>query len=321
MSDERQEEAPGQRSEGDRLPVPIAPLEPAATGELLPAARAAGEIDLRRLPVEESPYAPRFRFAMGALVGVALGALVATLLLIFGPTHQTVPGPAWSSWKPDKSGSDGAQEIAAHVAPQYQLSSGVPLVAVTGGPLKVADLPVRIALSEAGKASIVNGNGILYNLCGLGPRCAIATGKPSVERFLLLQREAFELALYTFRYDSSIENVVALMPPRLGTKPENALFFRRDEPTIRSALSVPLRQTLPLPTPSVASLTDRCTLVHSIERLTKGSLFKFSFQQGQDASAFLVLQPFVAAVPTTPAQSRKLLPRCELRRLRTPRAP
>jgi hypothetical protein len=241
-----------------------------------------------------STYAPRFRMITGALVGVAIGALAATGLLIAG--GQPAKGPSWSPWKPsDRNTQDGAQQIARHVGANYRLPTGDQLVLVTGGPLKVAglDLPVRIALDEsaggtgsADDVSEIKGRTAMYQLCGLGPRCAINKGKPSTERFLLLRREALELALYSFHYLRGVKNVVALLPPAPGEKPENALFFRKSD--YEPALDHPLASTLPSPPPTLNALPDspEATL---IERLTNDSLFRYSFQQSQDLSAFLVL--------------------------------
>ena len=272
---------------------------PDEPGELLPARTESTELDSRRggelgPPLPPSQHAPRFRMLTGGLVGVAIGALAAAAVLVAGGGPK--PAPQWSPWKPaDSDSSKGAEQIARHVAPSYRLPTGDQLVLVTGGPLKVADLdlPVRIAVAESGarRIAIVRGKSVLYTLCGLGPRCSIAKGRPSTERFLLLRREALELALYSFHYLSKVENVVALLPPAPGQRPRNAMFFRRSD--VQPALARPLTATLPSPPPTLNSLpsSPEATL---IERLTDRNLFAYSFQQGQDLGAFLVL----ARLPT-----------------------
>ncbi|MDQ6915614.1 MAG: hypothetical protein M3155_07370, partial [Actinomycetota bacterium] len=203
-------------------------------------------------------------------------------------------GPPWSNWKPsDGDTNKGADQIARHVAPNYRLPSGDQMVLVTGGPLKIADLnlPVRIVLNNGAGTSdaikLVNGKTAMYVLCGLGPRCSIAKGKPSTVRLLLLRREALELALYSFRY-LNVSNVVALLPPAPGKKPTNAMFFRKSD--LEPALSRPLDTTLPSPPPTLNALptSPEATL---IARLTSRNLFGYSFQQGQDLGALLVLAP------------------------------
>ena len=235
-----------------------------------------------------STYAPRFRMITGALVGVAIGALAATALLLAGGRPEE--GPAWSAWHPSKdSTTDGAEQIARHVGERYRLPTGDQLVLVTGGPLRVAglDIPVRIALQEDDGTGEVKGRSVMYQLCGLGPRCAIAKGKPSTERFLLLRREALELALYSFRYLGGVKNVVALLPPAPGKKPENAMLFRRKD--YERSLDRPLAATLPSPPPTLNALPDSPE-AGLIARLTQGNVFRYDFQQGQDLTALLVLR-------------------------------
>jgi hypothetical protein len=238
-------------------------------------------------PSEPTPYAARFQLILGALLGIAAVAVVAALLIGTGPS--AAPSGNWSSWKPD-TGKAGpaAQEIANHVAPGYRLDSGGQLVAVTGGQLKVADLPVRLALAQQGNVSVLNGDGVLYTLCGLGPKCSILSGKPSPQRHLLLRREALELALYTFRYVRGTDYVVALLPPRKGTDPNQAMFFRKDD--LSQQLDRPVNTTLPAPPPR--SNTLNAVDVSTLQALTARRLFQFKFEQGQDASVFLVLSPF-----------------------------
>ena len=247
----------------------------------------------QRPPFEPiSRHAPRFRLILGALIGVAIGAIGATLVLVSGQGPSTHSG-GWSKWQPSSSSlGDGAQQIADHVAPTYRQQGGDQLVGVTGGPLKVAasqdPLPAKIAVAsqDTTKIGIIRGSTALYSLCGLGSRCAINRGKPSVQRFLLLRREALELALYSFRY-LDVANVVALLPPAPGQKPQNAVFFQRNE--FKKVLDHPIDQVLPSPPPSLVGLTDT-PQGKLISTVTAPSVYCFSFQQAQDLSAFLVLQ-------------------------------
>ena len=95
-------------------------------------------------------------------------------------------------------------------------------------------MPLTVALREApaqgGDIKLVDGDGVLYRLCGLGPNCAIAKGKPSAERHLLLRREALELALYTLplprrrRPGRRLHAAAAR-----AKKPSQALLFRRGD--------------------------------------------------------------------------------------------
>jgi hypothetical protein len=284
-------EDPG--ADPDRLPEP----RPGDGGqgsqppETLPEVRGQPEGEALDRPLGGGPpsvYVPRFRALTGGLVGLAIGAVVAAAVALFAPSFQ--PGPAWSPWKPTKPGTADANEIARHVAPSYRLPTGDQMVLVTAGPPRVGDLlPAKVAVAGGGagaRTSVVSGKTILYQLCGLGERCSIAKGTPSVERFLLLRREALELALYTFRYLNGVENVVALLPPAPGEKPQNALFFRRQQ--LKAALDRPLTATLPAPPPTVNSIED-APEAGMVKHLTGHNLFVYTFTQGQDLSAYLVL--------------------------------
>ena len=237
-----------------------------------------------------SKHANRFRLVLGALLGIAIGAVAASLMIAAG--QGAAPETRWSAWHPRSSAvGAGAQQIADHVAPSYRQADGDQMVGVTGGPLKVGqlNLAVRIAVADSGvrNIGIVQGKSALYTLCGLGPRCAISRGKATNDRGLLLRREALELALYSFRYLDDVDSVVALMPPAKGQKPQKAVFFRRS--VLQPALDRPLPQTLPSPPPTVAGLVEspQANLVKSV---TNPSVFCFSFEPSQDLGAFLVLQ-------------------------------
>jgi len=167
----------------------------------------------------------------------------------------------------------------------------------------VSDLTIRnVALSQGPAEDDLSfvplsDEDVSYILCGLGQRCAISEGTPSLARARLLHREALELALYTFKYVDGAKSVVALLPPAANSEnsqnpqnPQNtfALFFRKRE--LRSILDRPLQTTLSQPrvldpTRLGAAETQR------IDRLTRRSLFQYAFQQSPDGSAFLVLRP------------------------------
>jgi hypothetical protein len=273
--------------DGDLLPEPVgAASAPAAAGAL-----------------PDSPHAPRFQFLLGAFFALGLAAVAALVAVaVQGKQHADT---SWSVWHP--SGNDSPSQIAAHVSREYHLGTGEQLVAVTGGPLEVAGLPLTIALrqpaTQGGNISLINGKSVLYRLCGLGRNCSIPIGKPSVERHLLLRREALELALYTFHYTNA-DNVVAFLPPATikpvatatatakPAKPQTvteAIFLRRSDvdPQLGQPLSATLTRTTPLPT-TVTSSPD----ADFVERVTTARLFDFSLTQAnQDNRAFLVLQP------------------------------
>ncbi len=282
---------PDERSadhDGDLLPERVAPAG-------APAPVAGGP----------PPHAPRFNFLAGVLIAVGVAAVLLAVGLVIGGTgSDRTHGPAWSAWHPTGK-SAAAQQIATYVGEQYHLSDGKQLVLAQGGPLSVAGLPLTVALRETadqgGNIKLYDDKGVLYRLCGLGKNCAIASGKPSVQRHLLLRREALELALYSFRYLDGVKQVAVFMPPPPGKQPSQALFFRKGE--LGPELKKPLDATLTSDVPSVATMT-RSPDALLVDQLTLPTLFTFSLTQAnQDNRAFLVLDPFTATSSGTGTSS------------------
>ena len=239
-------------------------------------------------------HAKRFRIFMGALAFLAVGALGLAAYFAATTGEKATSRSSWASFHPTSDGVDsGAKQIAEHVGRQYRLPTGEQIVLVTGGPMELQGLPMKIAvresLADGGDIKVLDGKGVLYRMCGLGEKCAIAKGQPSPERALLLRREALELALYSFHDLDDVEHVVVFMPPAKGESPSVALHFRRGE--VAGQLARPLRATLPAPVPNPDTVTTAPGMPF-IERITITNLFKFSLTTGnQDANVFLVLDP------------------------------
>lgn len=280
-------------------------IEPATLGRAREPAEEPEELLPERLASARVPAGggalPRpqrrgFRVVWAALALVGLAALAGIVAIVLTGTGAVRQKP-WSSWEPaSHSLGSGTAEIAEHVGPEYQLQAGHQIVIVTGGPLQIAkaglnggSLPLQIALArKSGEYALVGGETAMYRLCGLGLECAIATGKPTAQRHLLLRREALELALYTFHYINGVENVVVLMPPPKGQSPGEALFFRKQ--SLDNELGRPLAKTLP-GNPPLPSLIDESPNAPFIDSFTMKHLFRFDLTQAnEENSAFLVLQ-------------------------------
>ena len=240
-------------------------------------------------------HAARFQFFTGALIFIGVAAVaLAFVFAVSTTTSPTDDESRWSSFKPSSDGIEtGAREIADHVGRQYRLPTGEQIVVVTGGPMQLQDLPLKIVMRESpadgGEARVLEGKGVLYRMCGLGPKCAIAKGEASAERALLLHREALELALYSFHDLDDVDHVVVFMPPRKGEDPSIALHFGRDD--VAGQLARPLKATLPSPAPNPDTITTAPN-VKAIQQLTAFNIFTFSLtESNRDASAFLVLDP------------------------------
>jgi len=259
------------------------------------AAPAASEPLVVSPPGYRPPlYGTRFALAY-ALLAVLLGGGVGLAVVQFGTDEAK--SVAWSKWQPTAEGATPvAKEIADLVSRKYRLPEGGQLVGVVPGQLAVQNVPVDVIATRSGptnddKIDVTDARGsLMFVLCGLGERCAIAQGEASTERHRLLRREALELALYAFRHLDGVQRVVAFMPPKAGEEPTAALYFRRQD--LERQVKEPLAETLlPLErlTPADIPVGER----ELVDALTEPRLFNFSFQQSQSGNAVMILDPAV----------------------------
>jgi hypothetical protein len=266
-----------------------------------------------------SRYRSRFGFVTGALVGVALAAAVIIVLAVTGKHDNAAnSGLAWSDWHPTSSDRlVEAAEIAQHVGHEYRLNDGSQLVDVEAGPLSINDVPLTPVVRTAahgGDIVPIYGTGVLYVLNGLGADGSISKEQPSSKRLALVEREALELALYTFRYVKGIDHVVAMLPPAppgstaasstsssskraaanatdaanvasSDTKPIPTMLFRPGD--LKAQLSVPLSLTFPTEAPRPATISDR--EAELLTQFTQNNVFNASVVPSQTGQGFLVL--------------------------------
>jgi len=257
-----------------------------------------------------SPHSVRFLAVTAALVGIAIGAIGVAIAILAGD-HSPGPQAKWSSWTPPDNGVAGERDIANAVAPLYRATSASQLAVVTVQNFSDTGTGTQVALRSPndGTLSALGGTTAVFNLCGLGPNCAISAGTPSADRLLLLRREALELSLYTFKYVHDVQNVVSILPPghavtvttaKLTARPPDkaggksktaplymAVAFQRR--SLQPFLDRPLRETLPEqipPTPTTIAAAPEAELVSV---LTAQALFKQQVIQAQDGSNVLVL--------------------------------
>jgi hypothetical protein len=248
-------------------------------------------------------YKARFALLYGALVVVGIAAIVGLVVLIAKPSSGGgVSAKGWSDWKPDHgTTSQMATQIAQHVAREYKLNkTGAPLLAVVAGPpqvtsgthnISVSNIAVKkTAASAAGIEIVPSASTWKEQLCGIGGSgCSIPTGKPTETRGRLVRREALEIALYTFKFVPAIKSIVAFMPPPAGSPPSTLLYLQKQNLT--KQLDQPLGKTLPLTKPPLPTDTDSKEAA-TIDKLTLPAIYSYNYQQLQDASALLVLNPF-----------------------------
>jgi hypothetical protein len=277
-----------------RIAHPVTP--PTEDADLLPARREQAQAPA--LAHAEPPHAARFQFLVGALGALAVAVVAIGIFLIARPAP--VPGPPWSSWHPSSGTVDPAIQIADHVMPEYRLADGSPLVHVTGGPLSYQGQQLPVAMRISGSApSELPGNGVFYQLCGSGPSCSLG-GTASIQRGLLLRREALELALYSLRYIQGVDQVVVTFPPppptaaksgtatAAQTPPSRALFFQPSglAPELQRPLSVSLTRS----TPTVDTV-NRSADSNLVNQLTTNALYDFTIIQDQQSNPVLLLAP------------------------------
>jgi hypothetical protein len=280
-----------------------------------------------------TPHSQKFQAVTATLIGVAIGAVVIALAILAGSGGSTTAA-AWSSWSPPDGGSLGAREIADHIAPFYRISSVDQLDVVTVVNLSSSSASAAASSSSSASSSstaspglqvavradpstsqvsLLSGNTVAYNLCGIGSsNCMIGVGTPSNDRLLLLRREALELALYSFKYLKGVQNVVAILPPgrpqqtsTLSAKPPTstasatpakpvvmALLFVHGE--LQPWLSQPLSNTFPEqfpPTVPELGLWRQTAEAGLVDQLTARGLFSERLVQAQDGSNLIVLDP------------------------------
>jgi hypothetical protein len=224
-------------------------------------------------------YAKRFGLVyllLAVVVGIAAGT---TINLVGGGGPDRSP---WSQWRPSAPPELRPKEIANRVAAAYRLDNGRRLVdVVTGDPFEsviteIATPPVGAGFGR--ETPVYDPSRMrMFVLCGTGKNCSIP-GTPSVERTLLLHREAVELALYTFKYVDT-DGVVEFLPGTQKERPNLAFFFRRNE--VAPFLSHPLRSSLP------PKLEPQST--ERVDRLALSHMYRFQLQQAQTGGGLLVL--------------------------------
>ncbi len=272
-------------------------------------------LSTRSADTKQSRHSSKFKWAIVSLVAVGAAAIVAAIALSTSSRTSATNDSTWSAWQPQDDGLQGAQEIADFVAPYYRASPAYQLAVVTAMNLSDPSNPLEVVVPAPGAPNglqaLPPNSTVAYNLCGLGSKdCSIGVGAASSQRLLLLRREALELALYTFKYISGTQTVVAVLPPghteqssHLSAKPPTgssassnntkavtlAVAFDRKE--LQPWLDRPLRETLPEPIPPTVAEMANAPEAELISVITAHGLFQEGTEQAQDGSKVLVLTP------------------------------
>jgi hypothetical protein len=299
-------------------PTPNEPVNslhgPEAPGPEFTAPRHAEASMTDKLPGFPTPHADKFRIALAALIGIAVAAIAIAVVAITSHKSQNTvsTGGSWSEWSPSTAGSTGVEEIAEYVAPFYRFTAAQQLDVVT--PLSLTSETdagtttgkgLTIAVNTGGSAtasslSLLTGSTAAYSICGIGAKDCDLVGTATPARLLLLRREALELALYTFKYLSSVSNVLVVLPPGhtssavgagvTAAKPVTvSVLFQRA--ALKPLLATPIDGTLAEDPPAVSQLTawSKSDEAGLVDELTERGLFSEELEAQQEGGSLIVL--------------------------------
>jgi len=227
-------------------------------------------------------------FVLAVGVGVAVG--LAIVLIGRGSSHHAV---TTQGFNPKASGELGAKEIAHHVGLKYRQDNGSPIAAVVGQRPNFQGQPLSFYLIRPHDAQDPNkdiaiftvGNGIMYTICGFGKNCATETTE-TPDDAQLLNREALELTMTTFKSDSDVQTVTTLLPPL----PQGAfaIIFKRSD--LGTWINKPLSALLP-DSGTIKSGQIGKDEAQRIDAIEAGSLYTYDAVQGPDGNPYLRLDP------------------------------
>jgi hypothetical protein len=272
--------------------------------EDLSIVRPAAAKRSQRAPRE---HARKFAIAYVALALIAVGAVGAVVWAVGLDRKEE---RAWSSWQPAGAGEQRLWQITDHVGAEYVDAQGRPMVQLLVSPPYVTQATeqglTRIAVdgvivkgrasdrSDARAGVFATGGAFMYTLCSTGGNCALTPEQNSSPALgLMLQREILELALYTFKYNANVEQLLLFLPPFRTLDAEgqpqqvkSVVYLERDE--LKAALASPLDETLPGSPGRVIDARDRAAVLSYI----RPKLFTFEPEQGPQGLTLLTLTPY-----------------------------
>lgn len=274
----------------------------------------AEDLSIVRPAVSERPartprlHSRKFAVAYAALAVIAAGA-VGGIAWAVGLDRKEER--AWSSWAPRAEGEARLWEIADHVRPRYVGVDGRPIVRLLVAPPYITQVTeqgvTRIAIdgvivkyrasdrSDARAGVFQTGSAYMYILCSTGGNCALTRAQNQSRTLgLVLQRQVLELALYSFKYNRDVEQLLFFLPPfqTLGAdgRPQEVkvvAYLERDD--LRAALASPIDETLP-GTPTDIDKREQDAIASFVQR----KLFTFEPEQGPQGLTILTLTPYGA---------------------------
>jgi hypothetical protein len=172
------------------------------------------------------------KFGLIYLVLILAGGVAVALGIKIATDPKPAPPPPWSAFKPTATDTKAVAQIANYVQGQYLQANGKALTEVRGGPLVMGSQAVQLAVrpdAVSTTVSAVDGVTAEYNMCGNADSCSVPKGVSAQRAGVLTRREAYQLALLTFKYVPGVSNVVVLMPPLVKKTKARAIFIRRTD--------------------------------------------------------------------------------------------
>jgi hypothetical protein len=249
------------------------------------------------------PHAGKFRLAYVLLAAVAVMGMVVFFSVRSQPGATTIGAStdeSWGNFQPQGLTQERIQQIALHVSATYRTKANHQLVSVSASipPVYQNDLRITqyvLSYNDGGQTNYqavpISTNNVLYEMCGLGPKCAIDSGKASLDRGRLLRREALELALYTFHY-TDVGSVVTFLPPKKGERPQFVFLFLRTQFEQQGILAKPLDAILAEATPPPAAAISAAEAA-TIDGITEPDMYRYRYTSDQQGGVLLVFDPLV----------------------------
>jgi hypothetical protein len=197
------------------------------------------------------------KFGLIYLVLIVGGGIAAALSVKVALDGRPPTPPPWSAFKPSATDTKAVAQIANYVQGEYLQANGKSLTEVRGGPLVMGSQPVQLAVRpDAVSTTVDSVSGVTaeYNMCGNASSCSVPKGVSPQRAGVLTRREAYQLAMLTFKYVPTVDNVVVLMPPLVKNTKARAIFIRRTD--VQSDLGA-RTLTLPGQASKISQVTQR----------------------------------------------------------------
>ena len=264
------------------------------------------------LPAAETAKRPRLhaRKFMFAYAFLALAVVGSVAMLYAALNVESEEERAWSAWQPTGEGESRIWEIADHVGANYRASNGELAARILAGPptFNTSDeqgralrLPLEGVLVKGrasdqsdSRAALFSGDSVMYALCGSGTGCQPDAAMLQVDEVgTKYEREALELALYTFKYVDGVNSAIVFLPPfpqrnEQGQVEEVRLVVYLERGQLGFPLGRPLQETLRAKSGLDFSEVEK----NDVIRLVHPRLYTFAPEQAPNGAWILSLERY-----------------------------